>query len=708
MKKSHNDEKVTLMEVNTNTKKIHGFVLLVAGIATGALAQAVLLFSGWDRSEHLNAGNWWENVLNDTFPWPGLFLYVLAGVLIILGIRASGDRLPAFEVNTDGISVPRPDPGFLLISLAVAVAIAMHAAYATGNDPYGYFFAVAWLLSIILLVYSVLSAEDRQRLSLRAVQAWLKAHRAELFVIATIMMAAFLIRLLDVELHPYSFINDEGHMGSGGDCILQGRCRNFFVLGWAAQPRPAFLPYAISIGLLGRTALAVRLVSVFIGTLSVLAVYLFAAEVFNRKVAWLSALLLAALPVHVHFSRTGVDNIVDSLTAPLVLWLLLRGAKRGSTFSFLAAGIVAGLCMYTYPGSLLAPILGVGALGYLALHTHGFLQAHYRNILIFILAASVVVIPILGHYYTHSDLFMARMKKENILQNGRLQYDAQVKEKSAAEILARQLARSSLVFIATDAPRSFFNSPSAYLPPFEAMIFMFGLAYTLWRIKDPRYIVLFAWFWAPVILGSTLTANPPSSQRMLMSMPAVVMMVAIGITKILQVFERFRPAAGKVVPGVLLAFILFTGYTNINFYFYDYRSGHYYEETINELSYETRIYTMPLDARGRLFLLADSPSPHLGSKSFEYFAPNMERVFVDAITFESLLKMPYDREALFLALPDHKADIELLAQLIPGGEWHEVKRRYQPHQTLFYTYKISRERLAVFTSFAGGYLMLSP
>jgi hypothetical protein len=695
------------MEAKTNIKKVRGFVLLTAGIATGALAQAVLLSTGPNRPEDFNASPWWAKALDGPFSWPGIFLYGLAGVLLILGLRASGELLPLFKTGLNGRPARRPRPDFLIASLGLAVMIAIHAAYAGDNDPYGYFFAAAWLLSIMLLVCSVFSAGDGQHFSLPATRAWMKAHRAELFVVVTILVAAFLIRLLDVELHPYSFINDEGHMGSGGECILQGRCRNFFALGWAAQARLAFLPYAISIGLFGRTALAVRLVSVLTGTLSVLAVYLFAAEVFNKKIAWLAALLLAALPVHVHFSRAGVDNIVDALSAPLVLWLLFRGVKRSSTGSFLAAGIVAGLCMYTYPGSLLAVALGAGALGYLALHTPGFLRAHSRNILIFLLAGAVVVIPILGHYYTHPDLFLARMKKESIIQNGRLQYEAQARRESAAEILTDQFARSSLVFIATNAPRSFFNSPQAYLPPFEAVFFMFGLAYALWRLKDPRYIVVFVWFWAPVILGSAVTNDPPSNQRMLMSMPAVAILTATSMTSILAAFGRLRPALTKFMPGLLLGCVLFIGYTNISFYFYDYRAGHYYEEPINELTYETRVYTMPLGARGRMFLIADSPSPSLASKSFDYFAPDMEKVFLGGVTFQALLNLPYDKDALFIALPNRKADLELLAQLIPGGEWHEVKRHYQPQYTLCYVYKINRERLAIFTNFANGYMLLT-
>jgi hypothetical protein len=736
------------MIVNADRKKNRGFALVLAGIATGVIAQTVLFFS-------------WTGSLGISFPLPGLGIYALAGFLLILGMRRLGDSLPAFEVNTNSIPRQKPRFGFWILGLGLALAIATHASYASDYDRDGYLFAGMWIVSIAIIIFGVLQEEGWQPPAIRILKDWFKvtaqalrnrtrilriklifagkpkriranpsnqryprsildsrskeleqlgfkAHRAELFVITAIVIAAFFIRLWDVELHPYSFINDEGQVGSGGECILQGKCMNFFSLGWAAQPEPAFLPYAISILLFGRTAFAVRLVSVIVGTLSVLAVYLLAREVFDKKIAWLSALLLATLPVHVHFSRTGVDNIVDSLTAPLVLWLLFRGVKRGSKLSFLAAGIVAGFCIYTYPGSLLAPAFGVGALGLLALQTRGFLRAHYRNIIIFILAATVVVTPILGYYATHSTFFLTRLNKEGILQNGGLQHQMQTTGQRADEILLKQFWAASLVFIVTDAPLNFFNSPQAYLPPVEALIFMFGLAYLLWRIKDARCMVILVWFWVVVLLGGALTGSPPTSQRILMSMPALVIIIAIGMTKILEAFAHFRQSFVKFAPGILLGFVLLIGYTNISFYFYDYRIGHYYEDVKNELTYETRIYTAPLDTTGRMFLIADPKIPYLVYKSFTYFAPDMEKTTLNNVTREKLLNLPYDKDVLFIALPDYKSDLELIAQLIPGGEWHETRRRYQPEYMLFYSYKITKEQLAVFTSFARGHDALRP
>lgn len=680
--------------LKSKNKKRWGSLLLLFGLITAIAAQVTLFFSLPYLSIYFRVNEWWENSWKNASPIPGISLYVLAGILFLLGLRLLHEPPSPLLIYTEKRPKTPPKLGFWITSLALSGVVSAYAFQATKDDVYGYLFSAAWVISIILFVVSVLISIDWRPPSRASVLAWLKAHGTELVVIITILTAAFLMRFLDVSFQPYSFINDEGLMGQGGECFLNGECTHFFTIGWAEQSRLAFFPYAVSIALFGRTALAVRLISVITGTLSVLAVYLFAREVFDKKIAWLSAILLVSLPVHVHFSRTGVDNIIDSLTAPLILWLLFRGIKRGSTLSFLAAGIVAGLCLYTYLGSLLALALGLMVLGWMLLLKRGFLQAHAKNIVIFVLAIVIVTIPMLGHYASHSDRFLARLKGESLLYNDRLESQAKNLGVSSAELLVSQFAKSSLVFIATDAPVNFFNSPRAYLPDTAAILFMLGMAYMLWRIKDLRYMIVLVWFWAVVILGSALTGGAPTSQRILMSMPPLVIITALGLEKILWAFKQFYQPVARLIPVVALALMLYIGYQNINYYFYDYRLGHYYEDPTNEFTYETGAFIAPLHTQGRMYLIANPTQPYLSFGNFNYFSPDVEKSNLNDITQEKLAALPKDKDILFIALPDYKSDLEVVAEWLPGGEWVEFKRRYQPESMLFYSYKITKEQLA--------------
>jgi 4-amino-4-deoxy-L-arabinose transferase-like glycosyltransferase len=451
----------------------------------------------------------------------------------------------------------------------------------------------------------------------------------------------------------------------------------------------AFLPTGISVSIFGRTATAVRLVSVILGTLAVLAAYLFTREVFDRTKAWVAAGLLATLPLNVHFSRLGVDNIIDSLSTATILWLLVRGMKRGSSLYFLAAGILGGLCLATYPGTRLAPILGLLCLGYAGLRKLDFLKTQRRNIVIYILAIAITAAPFLGTFYSHPKDFSIRMSTEGIFQNNVFQGELQ-NGKTVFEVLSGQFLKSSLVFIATSAPLNFFNSPKPYSTPIAAVFFMLGMFYTLWHIKDVRYLTIFIWFWTAIILGSTITSGPPTSQRMLMSTSPLVIITAVGVSKVVEKIPQDKQLPGRVASGLLLGFVLFVGYQNTNFYFNDYRIGGYFEDPTNELTYETRTFISPLHTTGRFYLIAEPTVPYLLFANFNYFSPDVEKAYFNDVTLQTVAALPKDKDALFIATAGRQTDMELLRRLIPGGEWREVKRRNQPDKLLFSVYKVKQ------------------
>lgn len=680
-----------------NRKKLKGFLLLLLGIAVGVGAQIILIDSWVGKlTTYFSIRMWSSSLLTNTSPVLGVSIYAVAGLFVLLGLLSF--ELPFAALPIRIVELPRSTPrfGFWFTSIAISIILAMYARQTGGNDRFGYIFLILWVVAILLLVISVW-LRSAHTFTVQDVWAWLKAHRVELLGLGAILLTAFLIRLIDLEFHPYSFINDEGQMGNGGECILDGSCLNFFSLGWADQSRLAFLPYAISIGLFGKTAFAVRLVSVVTGTLAVLTVYLLARELFDRKIAWLSAILLAIIPVHIHFSRTGVDNIIDSVTAPLILWLLFRGAKRNSHLSFVLAGIVTGLCLYTYPGSLLAAMLGVGLLGYIVVRTRGFFRAHVRDFVVFALAIFVVAFPLIGFYTAHSQFFLSRLKSESIVQEAGIPAQSKISGLNAAEILTVQFAKSSLVYIIGNAPGNFFNSPDPYLPAAEAVIFILGMAVMLRHLKDIRYLVIFVWFWAVVIFGSTLTGGAPTSQRLMMSMPALAMIVALAMTGMLSAFRQFYQPISIVAPIILLGLTLYFGYASISYYFFKYRVGHYYEDPTNELTYETGALLAPMHKDGVLVLLAKPESPHLTFGSFNYFSPDVQKYTREVTAKEDLIYLPHNKDIFFLALPDRKAQLELISNWVPGGQWTTFPRRYQPTSILFYSYKITKEQLAAVT-----------
>jgi hypothetical protein len=687
-----------LADFKLDPEKVPGVQLLLFGLFLGIAAQITLYLAtsaAGDSPSYWDITKWLVNPGSNNSPLLGLLLYLLAGSLFIAGVYRIGGKQTNYPISHEAFPAPPPRFGFWLTSIGVSALTCIYAAQPTLANSNGYGLTALWILSILLFSITILLSSGWQIPGSRKIIDWLSANRSEIFVVSLILIGAFLLRFVDVELHPYSFINDEGEIGKVGQCILSGNCNNLFTISWASQPTLTFTPVALSIAIFGNTALAIRMVSILTGVLAVLFTYLFARETFGKKAAWVASILLASLPYHVHFSRIGVDNINDSLSSSVLLWLVFRATRKGTPGWYLAAGIAAGLCMYTYPGTRLSLLLAVGALGFIALRTPGFLHAQWKNLAVFALAAFITAAPINAVFYTLPDQFFARFNGEGILQNGALQAEVRDAGISAVTILTRQFLQSSLVFIATAAPSQFFNSPRAYYSIVGAIFLMFGLFITARRILDTRNMTIFVWFFAAIILGSTFTGGPPSSQRMLSSSPASAIIAAIGLVACIEALQLSSVFLRRTAPTLLLLALLINSSQDISYYFQDYRAGHYFEDPSNEITFESRAIVTPLGESGNFYLIG-APMTLTSFGNFSYFSPDVTKVDFNEITRENLAALPKDKDALFLAIPYRETDLLKIEEWLPGGQKISEQRRYQPDQPLFYAYKVTRAQLQAF------------
>jgi hypothetical protein len=686
-----------LNSITLPADKRPGLALLLLALFLGVTAQIVLILSLSDESVYWNIAAWFKNISNNSSPVLGLGLYTLAGILFILGLRQLGmGKLAPIEAFSGLREKLPPRFGFWLTSLGLALFTAYYTSQPEKAIDNGYTLAFLWILSIGLFAYSLLRQSGWKWPARRALLDWMADNRYELIGVIAILVVALVARTVNLELHPYSMVNDEGEMGKGALCLLNGTCRNIFAIAWASQPLVPYLPYALSVAILGNTAaLPIRLVSVVTGMLAILFTYLFVREAFGKKTALIAGILLATFPYHVHFSRLGVDNIADSLSSSLLLWLLYRGMRKGTVGYFLAAGIVIGLCLYIYPGSRLVAATGTGMLVYAILTQRGFFRAQFSNLLVLALAAFITAAPILGTYAADGSEFNARMNSVGLLQTGVLDAEIQQTGLNAAQIIVREFFKSSLPFIATSGPLNFFDTPRAYLSTIAAVFLMLGLALAFWKMFDLRNIVLLVWFFAPIIIGSALTAGAPSNQRMLGSSPAAVILAAIALVTLLEGLQNAGDFLRRLAPIILIAALLYNGYQDLNFYFGEYRTGHYFEDLSNEITYESHTYIAQLDGAGRFYLIGD-PMTFTVFGNFGYFAPNIEKMDLKEVTPETLAALPKDKDALFLAIPYREPDLRNIENWIPGGQWIAENRRYRSDQPLFFIYKVTKEQLQAY------------
>ncbi|HET9906149.1 MAG TPA: glycosyltransferase family 39 protein, partial [Anaerolineales bacterium] len=367
--------------------------------------------------------------------------------------------------------------------------------------------AIAWIVSLILGIFAIWGKPSRAG-NHPTLAEKLKANRTEVFFLVVVILLAFAMRTIDLVSHPYPWSGDEASIGTEATRILNGEITNFFDTGWSSQPNWSFLPTAISEMIFGRNILAVRIPSALAGTLAVLFVYLAAREFFNPIVALMAAAFLATLPYNVHFSRIGVNNVVDSLMSALIFWLIARAMKTDDPRYYFSAGVVGGLCIYTYAGTRLALILGGLAILFLIVRQKGYLFSHWKHLIAFSAGIVISAAPQAAHFARHPDIFIGRLGQEGILFNGWLTQQAALTGKSVWDILWSQFTRTTMVFIASAAPGNFFNSPVPYLTIFGSVLFLLGMGYALAFGLEPSHFIILLWFWAVILFGGILTLNP--------------------------------------------------------------------------------------------------------------------------------------------------------------------------------------------------------
>ena len=548
------------------------------------------------------------------------------------------------------------------------------------------FAAAAWVAAVILsliLVWQHVNgpASIVQQISLRE---RFKANRGKVIILSIVLFIAFLLRTINLTTHPYPWSGDEASIGIEGRRILNGEITNFFDTGWSIQPNWSFVPTAITEMILGENILAVRLTSVLAGTLSVLFVYLIARLLFNPSIALMAAAFLATLPYNVHFSRIGVNNVIDGLISSLLFWLIAKALQKDDARYYYSAGIVGGLCIYTYAGTRLALIIGVIIFLFVIIRQRGYLSSHWKYLIAFFAGLVISMAPQAAFFIRHPHIFMGRLGQEGILFNGWLAQRSIQTGQSVAEILINQFTRTTMVFIASPAPGNFLNSPEPYLTIIGSIIFLLGMGYSLAYMFETRYFILLVWFWTVILFGGVLTLNPPANTRLLMTSPAVSIFMALGTFKVVEYLQKFRLLPERAAALIFLGVVSIVSYQNINFYMGEYRTNMYFENANGEYAMEASLIARDLGEDYLIYILG-APRVLAAFPTIPFLIPHNQRLDFDADDLATLNLTP-DQKVAFFAVPESRPLLEEVSQKFPGGERGLVYRKPRPTEILLEYY----------------------
>ncbi len=187
-----------------------------------------------------------------------------------------------------------------------------------------------------------------------------------IFLLCSILLGA-LLRLSFFPAIPNGFFQDEASVGYDAYSILKTSCDRYgeflplFARSFGDYVESSYRFLVVPfIGLFGLNEFATRLPSAIIGILSILILYLLAKELFNPKIALISALFLAISPWHIQFSRIAWPNTLMIFLFCSGLLFFMKAFNKNPRYLLLSA-VVFSLSLWTYqPARVFVPLFITG------------------------------------------------------------------------------------------------------------------------------------------------------------------------------------------------------------------------------------------------------------------------------------------------------------------------------------------------------------
>jgi len=370
--------------------------------------------------------------------------------------------------------------------------------------------------------------------------------RQEIFIVSGIILLATFFRTYRLNELPPGLHYDEAFNATMAQRVLTGVERPIYFTEDLTEEPMAIYTASLFFWLFGASAFSLRLVSAFVGILTVAAIYFCArsfAPFLPREGGWglglLAAFILAILYWHINFSRLGMEPIFLPLMLTLGIGFLLRAMGRrviaseakqspnsnGETVSsrvprhtsLVLAGIFLALTQYTYKAALFVPIFIGAFLASEIIFNCAFLKQNARGLGVFFAAAVLVFAPLGLYWATHPSEFIER--PSTVLA-------------TPATYIQNIIQVGGMFFLHGDEnPRS--NLPGrAALDPLLAIGFIVGIIVCLARLKHRMPRVLLIWLGA-MTLPSILTDFAPHFGRSIAATPAIALITACGFNALI-------------------------------------------------------------------------------------------------------------------------------------------------------------------------------
>ncbi|MCO6451536.1 MAG: glycosyltransferase family 39 protein [Caldilineales bacterium] len=451
---------------------------------------------------------------------------------------------------------------------AIALVLTAIASTSFWSGVYGGWAFWLWLVAIVLFVISLwldLPSPD-PKAEEQASRAWLDIvldRRVAALLLLVIILLAAAVRFYALDVYPNGCQSDECNNGLDALKWLSG---NYPYIPYAEtnEGQATLFTYLIagSISLFGQTVTSMRMVSALVGTLTVVAVYFLAREVYGQRLALITAALVAADRWHITFSRIVYELIMMPLVLSLQMLFMIKALKSGRRRWWGLSGLMLALGMNTYTAYRIVPaFVGVFFLYWLIAHRHR-IRRDLEGMVVFAAGAVVGVAPLGVYIIRNWNVFISRINHISVFRD--------VEAAGSYAPLWSNLRKTLLMFNVQGDAAALNNLPGAPLLQFViAATLVLGIIWAIrwvWREMPFLYLVWFVGVTSLAVLS--VAHEAPTARRPIGLVPVIYLLVAAVFQQFWWAWtdawgqKRWRPLAiglGAVAVLVMLS--------NINTYF---------------------------------------------------------------------------------------------------------------------------------------------
>lgn len=357
-----------------------------------------------------------------------------------------------------------------------------------------------------------------------------------------LLLIAFALRVMLLDTVPPGLTHDEIAQLGVADQIRAGDWRLFYPDNYGVEPLYHYA-LAASISLWGMNSLAMRWPEVFAGMLGLACTYALATRLFNQRVGLIALAAAAVTWWSIILGRVVLREGWQIPLYALALYAFWRGFEpalradgKVSWQLLMVSGVALGLGSYVYTVARGLFLVFVVFGGYLMLFHWRVFKRSWRGLVMVAVIALVVTAPL--QLYTAGHPEFEDLPAIPLLQNGLGGMLTQL-----PGITVRVVSH----FLGVGDANSEFNLPyRAMFNPIGTLLFGLGLLLTIWRLRQPKYmLVLLAWsiVLVPVIL---FDAHFPFT-RMAAAQPLTFALLGVGADAFITAVQKIRSGRAATI-----------------------------------------------------------------------------------------------------------------------------------------------------------------